>query len=129
MSGLFPHNVIEQKEGFVFLVQPADDTDEDSIEAAETAQGILEEAWPTAPSELTVDEVTDAEEAELIYADAMQLLEEAEFEDADQFVISGVIIVGKLVIVNCALTGESSDDDEEEDDDDNSVEASEEDFD
>lgn len=129
MSVLFPHRVIDQKEGFVFIVQPADDNDPASVEAAKEVEEVLAEAWPTAPSELTVDDVTDPEEAELIYADVAQLLEEAEREEANQIVITSVVVAGRLVIVNCMLTGEDLEDEEEEDEDDDSVEADEEDFD
>ncbi|QZE57554.1 hypothetical protein pEaSNUABM17_00008 [Erwinia phage pEa_SNUABM_17] len=128
MSGLFPHRVIDQKEGFVFIVQPADDNDPDAVEAAQEVEAILVEAWPTAPSELTVENVKDPEEAELIYADIAQLLEEAEREEAKQIVITSVVIAGNLAIVNCMLTGEDLED-EDEDEDDDSVEADEEDFD
>ncbi|AWY08290.1 hypothetical protein HOT49_gp008 [Erwinia phage vB_EamM_Alexandra] len=127
MSGLFPHRIIKQKEGFVFIVQPADDNDQDSVEAAQEVENILTEAWPTAPSELSVDDVRDPEEAELIYADVVQLLEEAERDESNQIVIGGIVIVGNLVVVTCMLTGEDLDD-EEEDEDDDSVEADEEDF-
>lgn len=126
MSGLFPHRVIDQKEGFVFIVAPADESDEESVAAAGAVEDILSEAWSTAPSELTVDDIHDPEEAELVYADAMQLLEEAECEEAGQFLITGITIVGKLAIVNCMLAGEDIEVDEDEDDD--SVEADEEDF-
>lgn len=128
MSGLFPHRVIDQKEGFVFIVQPADDNDPDAVEAAQEVEAVLIEAWPTAPSELTVENVKDPEEAELIYADIAQLLEEAEREEAKQIVITSVVIAGNLAIVNCMLTGEDLED-EDEDEDDDSVEADEEDFD
>ncbi|QZE57217.1 hypothetical protein MPK71_gp008 [Erwinia phage pEa_SNUABM_1] len=128
MSGLFPHRVIDQKEGFVFIVQPADDNDPDAVEAAQEVEAVLIEAWPTAPSELTVENVKDPEEAELIYADIAQLLEEAEREEAKQIVITSVVVAGKLAIVNCMLTGEDLED-EDEDEDDDSVEADEEDFD
>ncbi|UAW96496.1 hypothetical protein pEaSNUABM22_00008 [Erwinia phage pEa_SNUABM_22] len=126
MSGLFPHRVIDQKAGFVFVVQPADENDEDAVEAAKEVEAVLIEAWPTAPSELSVEDVRDPEEAELVFADIMQLLEEAEREEANQIVVSGILIVGDLVIVNCMLTGEDLSDEEDEDDD--SVEADEEDF-
>lgn len=128
MSGLFPHRVIDQKEGFVFIVQPADDNDPDSVEAAREVEEVLAEAWPTAPSELTVDDVRDPEEAELIYADVAQLLEEAEREEAKQIVITSVVVAGNMAIVNCMLTGEDMEEDDEDEDDD-SVEADEEDFD
>ncbi|AXG67052.1 hypothetical protein HOU09_gp008 [Dickeya phage vB_DsoM_AD1] len=127
MSGLFPHRVIDQKEGFVFIVQPADDNDPDSVEAAREVEEVLAEAWPTAPSELTVDDVRDPEEAELIYADVAQLLEEAEREEAKQIVITSVVVAGNMAIVNCMLTGEDLEE-EDEDEDDDSVEADEEDF-
>lgn len=128
MSGLFPHRVIEETEGFVFLVQPSDETDEEAVAAAGAVEDILKEAWPTAPSNLTVADVTDPEEAELIYADAAQILEEAECEEANQFIITGITIAGQLVIVNCALAGEDLVDEDEEEDDDDNVEASEDDF-
>ncbi|QZE57884.1 hypothetical protein MPK70_gp008 [Erwinia phage pEa_SNUABM_33] len=128
MSGLFPHRVIDQKEGFVFIVQPADDNDPDAVEAAREVEEVLAEAWPTAPSELTVDDVRDPEEAELIYADVAQLLEEAEREEAKQIVITSVVVAGNMAIVNCMLTGEDMEEDDEDEDDD-SVEADEEDFD
>ncbi|WAK44456.1 hypothetical protein [Erwinia phage vB_Ea_2910A] len=128
MSGLFPHRVIDQKEGFVFIVQPADDNDPDAVEAAREVEEVLAEAWPTAPSELTVDDVRDPEEAELIYADVAQLLEEAEREEAKQIVITSVVVAGNMAIVNCMLTGEDMEE-EDEDEDDDSVEADEEEFD
>ncbi|QZE59925.1 hypothetical protein pEaSNUABM35_00008 [Erwinia phage pEa_SNUABM_35] len=129
MSGLFPHRVITQKEGFVFIVQPADDTDQDAVEAAQEIEALLVEAWPTAPSELSVNDVRDPEEAELVFADIMQLLEEAEREEAHQIVISGIVVVGELAVVTCMLTGEDLESDEEEDEDDDSVEVDEEEFD
>ncbi|UAW53126.1 hypothetical protein pEaSNUABM30_00008 [Erwinia phage pEa_SNUABM_30] len=128
MSGLFPHRVISEKEGFVFIVQPADDNDPDAVDAAKEVEEVLKEAWPTAPSELTVADVTDPEEAELIYADVAQLLEEAEREEAKQIVITSIVIVGNLAIVNCMLTGEDMEEDDEDEDDD-SIEADEEEFD
>lgn len=132
MSGLFPHKVVTQKEGFVFIVAPSDDTDDDEVAAAAEVERILAESWVQAPSNLTPSEVRDPEEAELIYADAIQLLEEAECEEANQLLITGVIVVGELVVVNCMLAGEdiaSSGDDEEEEEEDDSLEADEEDFD
>lgn len=129
MSGLFPHRVITQKEGFVFIVQPVDDTDQDAVEAAQEVEAVLVEAWPSAPSELSVDDVRDPEEAELVFADIMQLLEEADREEAHQIVVSGIVVVGNLAIVNCMLTGEDLDGDDEEDEDDDSVEVDEEEFD
>jgi len=128
VSGLFPHRVISEKEGFVFIVQPADDNDPDAVDAAKEVEEVLKEAWPTAPSELTVADVTDPEEAELIYADVAQLLEEAEREEAKQIVITSIVIVGNLAIVNCMLTGEDMEEDDEDEDDD-SIEADEEEFD
>lgn len=128
MSGLFPHRVISEKEGFVFIVQPADDNDPDAVDAAKEVEEILKEAWSTAPSELTVADVTDPEEAELIYADVAQLLEEAEREEAKQIVITSIVIVGSLAVVNCMLTGEDMEEDDEDEDDD-SIEADEEEFD
>ncbi len=128
MSGLFPHRVIDQKEGFVFLVAPSDENDADAVVAAEQAESILREAWASAPSGLTVADVRDPEEAELIYADALQLLQEADLDEAEQIIITGVIVVGELVVVNCILAGEDVPD-EDEDEDDDSVEADEEDFD
>lgn len=129
MSGLFPHRVITQKEGFVFIVQPADDTDQDAVEASQEIEALLVEAWPTAPSELSVNDVRDPEEAELVFADIMQLLEEAEREEAHQIVISGIVVVGELAVVTCMLTGEDLESDDEEDEDDDSVEVDEEEFD
>ncbi|ARW58648.1 hypothetical protein HOS33_gp008 [Erwinia phage vB_EamM_Y3] len=126
MSGLFPHNVVEQKEGFVFIVAPADEDDENAVELASQAQSILEDSWQQAPSNLTAEEVRDPEEAELIYADAVQLLEEADFEECAQFLITGVIVIGKLVIVNAIMAGEDIED--EEGDEDDSLEADEDDF-
>lgn len=126
MSGLFPHNVVEQKEGFVFIVAPADEDDENAVELASQAQSILEDSWQQAPSNLTAEEVRDPEEAELIYADAVQLLEEADFEESAQFLITGVIVIGKLVIVNAIMAGEDVED--EEGDEDDSLEADEDDF-
>ncbi|QZE59252.1 hypothetical protein MPK66_gp008 [Erwinia phage pEa_SNUABM_2] len=129
MSGLFPHRVITQKEGFVFIVQPADDTDPEAVEAAQDIEALLVEAWPTAPSELSVNDVRDPEEAELVFADIMQLLEEAEREEAHQIVISGIVVVGELAVVTCMLTGEDLESDDEEDEDNDSVEVDEEEFD
>ncbi|QZE59588.1 hypothetical protein pEaSNUABM39_00008 [Erwinia phage pEa_SNUABM_39] len=129
MSGLFPHRVITQKEGFVFIVQPADDTDPEAVEAAQEIEALLVEAWPTAPSELSVNDVRDPEEAELVFADIMQLLEEAEREEAHQIVISGIVVVGELAVVTCMLTGEDLESDDEEDEDNDSVEVDEEEFD
>jgi len=126
VSGLFPHNVVEQKEGFVFIVAPADEDDENAVELASQAQSILEDSWQQAPSNLTAEEVRDPEEAELIYADAVQLLEEADFEESAQFLITGVIVIGKLVIVNAIMAGEDVED--EEGDEDDSLEADEDDF-
>lgn len=127
MSGLFPHTVVEQKEGFFFIVAPSDESDDDAVSLAEDAATILNESWVQAPSNLTPAEVRDPEEAELIFADAVQLLEEADFEGKDEFLITGVVIVGNLVLVNCMLAGEDIGDEEEEEDD--SLEADEEDFD
>ena len=126
MSGLFPHNVVEQKEGFVFIVAPADEDDENAVELASQAQSILEDSWQQAPSNLTAEEVRDPEEAELIYADAVQLLEEADFEESAQFLVTGIIVIGKLVIVNAIMAGEDIED--EEGDEDDSLEADEDDF-
>ncbi|MEG0374186.1 MAG: hypothetical protein RR672_01015 [Raoultibacter sp.] len=128
MSGLFPHKVVDQKEGFVFIVAAADDTDEESVAAAGAAEEILNETWAeAAPSGLTPAECRDPEEAELVYADAVQLLEEADCDEAHQLLITGIVVVGDLVVVNCMLAGEDVEDDDEEEDDD-SVEADEEEF-
>ncbi|QYW02967.1 hypothetical protein pEaSNUABM14_00008 [Erwinia phage pEa_SNUABM_14] len=127
MSGMFPHHVIEQKKGFVFIVTPIED-DPDSLEAAEEVRAVLEESWPTAPSELTVDDVRDPEEAELILADILEVLGEAESEYANKVLINSVIVVGALAIVNVLLLDEEVNSEEEEEDDDADQSADEEEF-
>lgn len=130
MSGMFPLHEIEQKKGFVFLVTPVED-DEQSAADAEEVKEVLEEAWPTAPSKLAVDDVRDPEEAELILADILEILEEAESEYANKVIVSSVIIVGDLAIVNVLLLDEEviPEGEEDEDEDDADQSADEEEFD
>lgn len=131
MSGLFPHHVIEAKPGFVFIVGPADDEDEAAIESAQAVQNYLTENWKDAACGLTVDEARDPEEADLIMTDVMQLLTDGGFEEANQFVITSILVVGQTVITNILLVGEELLDDEGDeagDEDDDSLAADEEDF-
>ncbi|WOL24591.1 hypothetical protein fHeYen902_245 [Yersinia phage fHe-Yen9-02] len=120
MSGLFQHSTIEYKPGFVFIVAPSDFTSEDAIAAAASVSDLLAESWPSAPSQLTVEECRDEESAELILFDANQILEEAEDPMADCLVISSVTVIGDMCLVQCSLNEEGDDadtEDEEEDED------------
>lgn len=125
MSGLFTHRVLEKKQGFVFVVAPVDDEDQDSVSMAKDIEDLLNTNWEEkSESQLTVEEVKDIEEAELIYADAFSLMQEMDHPLADALIVSSVTILGDTCIVQCML-GDDEDDDE---DDDDSVEADDEDF-
>lgn len=124
MSGLFTHRVIEPKAGFIFVVAPVVSDDEESIEMAQDIEDALNENWEElAPSQLTVAEVEDEEEADLIYADAFSVLQELDNPLADALIVSSVTVLGDTCIVHCMLG-----DDEDEEDEDDSVEADDEDF-
>ena len=125
MSGLFTHRVVEQKPGFVFIVAPVDDEDQESLDMAQDIENALNENWEElAPSQLTVSEVQDNEEAELIYADAFTVLQELDNPLADALIVSSVTVIGDTCLVHCML----GDPDDEDGEDDDSVEADDEDF-
>lgn len=121
MSSLFPHRIIDLAAGFVFIVAPSDDNDSEAVEAAAAVENILNKGWSNAASALTAADVRDPEEADLIYADAVQLLEEAERDEVNEFVITSIIVARDLVIVSCALCGEDLSDEDESDGDDDTI--------
>lgn len=124
MSGLFTHRVLEFKPGFHFIVEPVVSDDEESVSMAQDLENVLNKHWAKkAPSQLTVDEVRDSEEAELIYADAFTLLQDLDNPLAEALIVGSVTVIGDMCLVQCML----GDDDEDEDEDD-SVEADDEDF-
>ncbi|AQT28495.1 hypothetical protein YOLOSWAG_8 [Erwinia phage vB_EamM_Yoloswag] len=126
MSGLFTHRVFDKKEGFVFVVAPVDDSEQDSVDMARECEDILNSRWEELQeSDLTVDEVRDGEEAELIYPEAVDVLSRADYGLADCFIISSITVIGKVCIVHGLLALA----DEDEDEDDDSIDADEEDFD
>lgn len=115
MSGLFNHNVVPYKPGFIFIVAPVVHDDPESVEISESVARDLNDNWEKmAKSGLTVAEVRDEEEAEIIYADAITLLDELDSPFADNLVISSVLVIGDACVVHCSLCDEE---DEDEDDD------------
>lgn len=125
MSGLFTHRVLDYKPGFQFIVEAVDVEDEESIEMAQDIETALNDNWEElAPSQLTVDEVKDGEEAELVYADAFTVLQELDNPLADALIVSSITVIGDSCIVHCML----GDPDEEDEDEDDSVEGDDEDF-
>jgi hypothetical protein len=124
VSDLFPHRVLAAKtSGFIFVVVPEDEDAQSLVEGAAQAEQILNEKFETdSASGLTVKDAKNGEEVDLVYADAVTLLEDNNFPLAECFIVSSVIVVGDLVVVQASLG--DVDDDEEEDDE----ELSEEDF-
>lgn len=123
MSDLFPHRVVAAKaSGFVFVVVPSDDDVPSLVEGAAQAEQILNEKFESdSASGLTVKDAKNEEEVDLVYADAVTLLEENNFPLAECFIVTSVIVVGDLAVIQASL---GDFDDEDEDDE----ELSEEDF-
>lgn len=112
-------------EGFQFHVLPADDTLEDDIEACAEAQDILNDNWDRdSGSHLEVSDLlnADTEDGDLLYLMSVQLLEEHGFADANNLVITSVVVIGDLAVVQCTFSDLESMSDE-------SVTANESDFD
>ncbi|AXG66733.1 hypothetical protein HOU08_gp007 [Dickeya phage vB_DsoM_JA29] len=123
MSELFPHRVLPAKtKGFVFVVVAEDEDVQDLVEGAIQAEKILNEKFETdANSGLTPEDARNPEEVDMVYADAVSLLEDNNFPLAECFIVTSVTVVGDLVVVVASL---GDVDDEDEDDE----ELSEEDF-
>lgn len=115
MSDLFPHRVFAAKTaGFIFVVVPEDEDVQDLVDGAAQAEAILNEKFETdSASGLTVKDAKNGEEVDLVYADAITLLEENDFPLADCLIVSSVIVVGDLAVVQASL-GDIDDEDEEE---------------
>lgn len=111
-STLFPTinaNEHEIESGFLFQVIPTDETNEQDLEYAASAEEILNSNWEDeASSELTVDDVVSdaSEDADLLYLDAVTILTEHQHELAQQLVINSVVVVGGLAVVVCAFADE-----------------------
>ncbi|AXG67381.1 hypothetical protein JA33_007 [Dickeya phage vB_DsoM_JA33] len=123
MSELFPHRVLPAKtKGFVFVVVAEDEDVQDLIDGAAQAEKILNSKFETdANSGLTSEDARNPEEVDMVYADAVSLLEDNNFPLAECFIVTSVTVVGDLVVVVASL---GDVDDEDEDDE----ELSEEDF-
>ena len=123
MSDLFPHRVVAAKtSGFVFIVIPSDDDVPSLVEGAAQAEQILNEKFESdSASGLTVKDAKNEEEVDLVYADAVTLLEDYNFPLAECFIVTSVIVVGDLAVVQASL-GDFEDEDEDDE------ELSEEDF-
>ena len=123
MSDLFPHRVLAAKtSGFIFVVIPEDEDAQSLVEGAAQAEQILNEKFETdSASGLTVKDAKNGEEVDLVYADAVTLLEDNNFPLAECFIVTSVIVVGDLAVVQASL-GDFEDEDEDDE------ELSEEDF-
>lgn len=119
---LFPHRVLKKKtEGFIFVVIPEDDDVPDLVLLAKQAEELLNKKFEAeSATGMTPKDARNHEESEMIYADAVTLLEENEFPASDWLVISSVINVGDLVVVTASLgePGDEEEDEEEDEDDD-----------
>lgn len=117
MSELFPHRVLPAKtDGFVFVVVPED---EELAEHADTAEKILNDWFEKeSTSGLSPKDAQNPEEVDMVYADAITLLEEKDFPLYDCFIVTSVTVVGNLVLVLATLGifGEEDEEDVEDDD-------------
>lgn len=115
MSDLFPHRVVAAKtSGFVFVVIPSDDDVPSLVEGATQAEQILNEKFESdSASGLTVKDAKNEEEVDLVYADAITLLEDNNFPLAECFIVTSVIVVGDLAVVQASL-GDFDDEDEDD---------------
>lgn len=116
MSALFPHRVLAAKsKGFVFVVIPEDDESEILVENAATAEKILNEKFEAeSDTGMTPKDAKNGEEVDMVYADAITLLEKYDFPLVDCLIISSVIVVGDLVVVTASIGDIEDEDDEDE---------------
>jgi len=115
MSDLFPHRVLAAKsKGFVFVVIPEDEESEILVDGAAQAEKILNEKFEAeSDTGMTPKDAKNGEEVDMVYADAITLLEKYNFPLVECLIISSVIVVGDLVVVSASL-GDVEDEDEEE---------------
>lgn len=118
MSDLFPHRVLPAKtEGFIFVVISDNDDVPSLVEGAAQAEKILNEKFATdSTSGLTPKDARNPEEVDMVYADAITLLEDNDFPLAECFIVTSVTVIGNLVLVHASLgdADEEDEDDEEE---------------
>lgn len=117
----------EQDEGLFFGVVASDESNETELEWAESAQEILNNHWSETDSDIGVDDLTDdqSDDGDLIYMDAVNLLREHEHPGAENFMITGVVVVGGLAVVQATFSDEALGSDDDEDDGDVATDESE----
>jgi len=99
---LFPVTEMEYGEGIIFTVSP-DDESEETLEMCQRIEALLLEKIDQGPSSLTVGDLLETGEYDLIYADATSLLESEFGEDVvSGFGILSAIIVDRMIIVSCS---------------------------
>lgn len=114
---LFPVTEMEYGEGIIFTVSP-DDESEETLEMCQRIEALLLEKIDQGPSSLTVGDLLETGEYDLIYADATSLLESEFGEDVVAgFGILGAIIVDRMIIVSCSYGDTDAYLFEDEDDD------------
>ena len=114
---LFPVTEMEYGEGIIFTVSP-DDESEETLEMCERIEALLLEKIDQGPSSLTVGDLLETGEYDLIYADATSLLESEFGEDVVAgFGILSAIIVDRMIIVSCSYGDTDASIYEDEDDD------------
>ena len=114
---LFPVTEMEYGEGIIFTVSP-DDESEETLEMCQRIESLLLEKIDQGPSSLTVGDLLETGEYDLIYADATSLLESEFGEDVVAgFGILSAIIVDRMIIVSCSYGDTDASIYEDEDDD------------
>ena len=114
---LFPVTEMEYGEGIIFTVSP-DDESEETLEMCQRIEALLLEKIEQGPSSLTVGDLLETGEYDLIYADATSLLESEFGEDVVAgFGILSAIIVDRMIIVSCSYGDTDASIYEDEDDD------------
>ena len=114
---LFPVTEMEYGEGIIFTVSP-DDESEETLEMCQRIEALLLEKIDQGPSSLTVGDLLETGEYDLIYADATSLLESEFGEDVVAgFGILSAIIVDRMIIVSCSYGDTDASIYEDEDDD------------
>ena len=114
---MFPVTEMEYGEGIIFTVSP-DDESEETLEMCQRIEALLLEKIDQGPSSLTVGDLLETGEYDLIYADATSLLESEFGEDVVAgFGILSAIIVDRMIIVSCSYGDTDASIYEDEDDD------------
>lgn len=96
------HNVtdlLKDNENIViFVVNPNDkEVEEDCIHAADVAT-VLNAHWAEAPSRLTIEELMDPEQADLLLSDAFDILDEHMPGASSMFGIADLVCIGSHVV-------------------------------